>query len=131
MTLTDHSQLYRPAWPPTTPEIEAEVMGLLREQTWGLYEGSCAERLRENLREQFKHDHVYPCSSGTLSVELALRGMGIGPGDEVVLAGYDFPGNFRAIEAVGATPVLIDVERRVGHWMRSNLKTRFPTPRGR
>ncbi|MEC8801022.1 MAG: aminotransferase class V-fold PLP-dependent enzyme [Planctomycetota bacterium] len=112
MTLTDHSQLYRPAWPPTTPEIEAEVMGLLREQTWGLYEGSCAERLRENLREQFKHDHVYPCSSGTLSVELALRGMGIGPGDEVVLAGYDFPGNFRAIEAVGATPVLIDVEQK-------------------
>ena len=110
MTLPDHSQRYRPAWPPTTPEIEAEVMELLRDQTWGLYEGTCAERLRENLREQFKHDHVYPCSSGTLSVELALRGMGIGPGDEVILAGYDFPGNFRAIEAVGATPVLTDVE---------------------
>ena len=32
------------------------------------------------------------------------------PGDEVILAAYDFPGNFRAIEAVGARPVLIDVD---------------------
>jgi dTDP-4-amino-4,6-dideoxygalactose transaminase len=31
-------------------------------------------------------------------------------GDEVVLAGYDFPGNFRAIEAIGARPVLVDLD---------------------
>jgi dTDP-4-amino-4,6-dideoxygalactose transaminase len=30
--------------------------------------------------------------------------------DEVILAGYDFPGNFRAIEAIGARPVLVDVD---------------------
>jgi dTDP-4-amino-4,6-dideoxygalactose transaminase len=42
-------------------------------------------------------------------VELALRGLGVDLGDEVVLAGYDFPGNFRAIEAVGGVPVLVDV----------------------
>src|SRR5690606_8468971 len=40
---------------------------------------------------------------------LALRGLKIGPGDEVLLAGYDFAGNFRAIEAVGARPALIDI----------------------
>ena len=50
-------------------------------------------------------EHVYPCCSGTFAVELALRMLKVGPGDEVILAGYDFPGNFRAIEAVGATPV--------------------------
>jgi dTDP-4-amino-4,6-dideoxygalactose transaminase len=33
----------------------------------------------------------------------------VGPGDEVILAGYDFPGNFRAIEAIGARPVLVDL----------------------
>ena len=30
-------------------------------------------------------------------------------GDEVILAGYDFPGNFRAIEAINARPVLVDL----------------------
>ncbi len=44
------------------------------------------------------------CSSGTIAVELALRGTDVKPDDEVILAGYDFPGNFRAIEAIGARP---------------------------
>ena len=44
-------------------------------------------------------------------MELALRGLGIEAGDEVLLGGYDFPGNFRAITAVGALPVLIDLDR--------------------
>jgi dTDP-4-amino-4,6-dideoxygalactose transaminase len=36
--------------------------------------------------------------------------LGIGPGDEVLLGAYDFPGNFRAVEAVGALPVLVDLD---------------------
>ena len=48
--------------------------------------------------------------SGTIAVELALRGVGVGDGDEVILAAYDFPGNFRAVEAVGAFPVLVDID---------------------
>ena len=40
---------------------------------------------------------------------MALRGCGVEAGDEVLLAGYDFPGNFRAIDAIRARPVLIDV----------------------
>ena len=47
--------------------------------------------------------------SGTIGIELALRGVGVTAGDEVILAGYDFPGNFRCIEATGATPVLVDI----------------------
>ena len=49
------------------------------------------------------------CSSGTLAVELALRALKVGPGDEVALAAYDYPGNFLAVHAVGARPVLVDV----------------------
>src|SRR5260370_39208746 len=35
--------------------------------------------------------------------------MKVGPGDEVVLAAYDYPGNFLSVHAVGAVPVLVDV----------------------
>jgi dTDP-4-amino-4,6-dideoxygalactose transaminase len=43
---------------------------------------------------------------------LALRGIGVKPGEEVALAGYDFGGNWRAIETVGARPVLVDIDPR-------------------
>src|SRR5262249_27521235 len=48
------------------------------------------------------------------AVELALRALKVGPGDEVVLAAYDYPGNFLSVHAVGAHPVLVDVE--LGNW---------------
>ena len=51
-------------------------------------------------------------SSATAALEVVLRAMGIGSKDEVALAGYDYPGNFWAIERVSATPVLIDVRKR-------------------
>jgi dTDP-4-amino-4,6-dideoxygalactose transaminase len=54
--------------------------------------------------------HALTCCSGTIAVELALRGLKIGAGDEVLLAGYDFGGNFRCIESVGAFPVLVDID---------------------
>jgi dTDP-4-amino-4,6-dideoxygalactose transaminase len=59
-------------------------------------------------------EHVLPCASGTIAVELALRGLGVVAGDEVILAAYDFGGNFRAIDAIGARPVLVDIG--LNHW---------------
>jgi dTDP-4-amino-4,6-dideoxygalactose transaminase len=49
------------------------------------------------------------CSSGTAAVELALRGLKVGDGDEVVMAAYDFKSNYTNILTVGATPVLVDL----------------------
>jgi dTDP-4-amino-4,6-dideoxygalactose transaminase len=65
--------------------------------------------LIDELQTFFRVTHAYPVCSGTFAVELALRMLQIEVGDEVVLAGYDFAGNFRAIEAVGARPVLVDI----------------------
>ena len=49
------------------------------------------------------------CCSGTAAVELALRGLGVAVGDEVVMAGYDFKSNFTNVNLLRATPVLVDV----------------------
>ncbi|MFM7071616.1 MAG: DegT/DnrJ/EryC1/StrS family aminotransferase [Planctomycetota bacterium] len=91
-------------------EIRETLLSMAADGSWSRYEGAHCERLREALRAQFRVPHVTLCCSGTIAVELALRGVGVGVGDEVILAGYDFPGNFRAIEAVGARPVLADIE---------------------
>ena len=49
-------------------------------------------------------------SSGTAALELALRGLGIGPGDEVIVPTNSFIATAEAVSAVGATPVLVDVD---------------------
>jgi dTDP-4-amino-4,6-dideoxygalactose transaminase len=78
--------------------------------SWGRYFGGHVERLEQRLAIEHGIGHVLSCGSGTFAVELALRALKVGPGDEVVLAAYDYPGNFLAIHAVGAFPVLVDVD---------------------
>ncbi len=80
-----------------------------RDGTWGKYDGGHVAALEARLAQWTGRPHALTCASGTLAVEVALRALGVGPGDEVVLAAYDYPGNFLSVHAVGARPVLIDV----------------------
>jgi perosamine synthetase len=98
-----------PGWPLPDEEVRQALLASYADGTWGAYDGPQGELLRARLRELHQVEHAILCSSGTIAVELALRGLKVGPGDEVVLAGYDFAGNFRAVEAVGARPVLVDL----------------------
>jgi perosamine synthetase len=100
-----------PPWPPHDPDVLAAVERALRDGSWGVYFGPSADALEQALRDFFQVEHVLLCGSGTYAVELGLRALGVGPGDEVVLASYDYPGNIHCVYAVGATPVLVDVDR--------------------
>ncbi len=101
-------------WPPQDEDIRAALLAAWEDGSWGKYHADHTTRLEEALRTHHGVEHVALCCSGTMAVELALRGGKISAGDEVILAAYDFPGNFRAIEAVGARPVLIDLA--AGSW---------------
>lgn len=96
-------------WPPADDEVREALQQAFADGSWGRYEGPNNERLIDALIKMHGVKFALPCCSGTFAVELALRALRIGQPDEVLLAGYDFSGNFRAIEAVGATPVLVDI----------------------
>lgn len=90
-------------------DIQAILIELASTGAWSAYEGPFSHSLSESLKTFFQRTHVQLCCSGTLATELALRGCRIGTDDEVLLSGYDFPGNFRAIEAVGASIAVVDI----------------------
>jgi dTDP-4-amino-4,6-dideoxygalactose transaminase len=104
----------RPQGPPDWPFPDEGVLQALQaafaDGSWGKYQGVNVERLEERLARYFGVEHVATCASGTFAVELALRALKIGPGDEVILAAYDYSGNFLNVHTVGATPVLVDVD---------------------
>lgn len=99
-----------PQWPVHDEDVTAAVHAAMTDGSWGRYDGRHGLRLTKMLCEMHQVEHALCCASGTIAVELALRGLRIQPGDEVIVAGYDFSGNFRAVEAVGARPVLIDIQ---------------------
>ncbi len=98
-----------PSWPVPDDAVRDVAVAALSDGSWGRYLGPHGDRLREALAELHGARNVRLCSSGTAAVEFALRGLGVGPGDEVVLAAYDFEANFKNVLAIGATPVLADV----------------------
>jgi dTDP-4-amino-4,6-dideoxygalactose transaminase len=103
----------RPQGPPDWPRPDEEVLEALKaayaDGSWGKYHGNYVARIEERLAEYHGLRHALTCGSGTFAVELALRALKVGPGDEVILSAYDYPGNFLSVHAIGATPVLVDL----------------------
>jgi perosamine synthetase len=103
----------RPAGPPMWPLPDAGVLDALRaaygNASWGQYLGPNVPALEAALAQAHGVPRVLTCASGTLGVEVALRALGVGSGDEVILGAYDFESTFVSVHAVGARPVLVDV----------------------
>jgi perosamine synthetase len=103
-----------PVWPPPNEAVVSAIVRAAREGAWGHYVGHYNDQLKDVLCRAHGVEHAWLCSSGTAAVELALRGLGVVPGDEVILAAYDFKANFTDVLALGAFPVLVDL--RADDW---------------
>lgn len=89
----------------------SEALSALGQSTrWRTYNGPQQASLVNHLQSLNECEHVGLASSGSAALEIILRGCNLQSEDEVLLAGYDYPGNFAAIERVGARPALVDIE---------------------
>jgi dTDP-4-amino-4,6-dideoxygalactose transaminase len=98
-----------PPWPPPDPDVQAALAAAFASGDWGQYHGEHVSALETELAAFHNIPHALTCASGTLAVEAALRALRVGPGDEVILAAYEYESNFLTLHALGAKPVLIDV----------------------
>lgn len=98
-----------PKWPPPWPEIGLAARQSIESGQWGQYHTETHRVLATQIAELAGRPHCRLVGSGSAGIELALKILGVGPGDEVILAAFDYPGNLRSVEATGARPVLVDL----------------------
>jgi dTDP-4-amino-4,6-dideoxygalactose transaminase len=72
--------------------------------------GPEAASLEEEFASYCGVEHGIAVSNGTAALQLALLSLDVGPGDEVITVSNTFIATVEAISAVGATPVLVDID---------------------
>jgi dTDP-4-amino-4,6-dideoxygalactose transaminase len=73
-------------------------------------EGGFTEAFEQELCREFKTKHALTVNSGTSALICSLAAMGIGPGDEVIVPAYTWVASAMAVCAVGAVPILADID---------------------
>lgn len=89
-------------------EIVPAMEAIMRDGRFIL--GREVEEFERKFAAYCEADQCVGVSSGTDALHLALRGLGIGPGDEVITAGNTFIATALAIAYTGAEPVFVDVD---------------------
>lgn len=92
------------------PELERRMQAVLEHARFIM--GPEVEELETALAELVGAAHCVSVSSGTQALEVALRALSIGPGDEVVTTPFSWISSAEAIALVGAKPVFADIEPR-------------------
>lgn len=72
--------------------------------------GPEVHQFQKELENYLGVKHVIPCANGTDALQIAMMGLGLEPGDEVITADFTFAATVEVIALLGLTPVLVDVE---------------------
>lgn len=92
--------------------IKSEVNESLQEvlETTAFINGPQVQSFQKELEEYLDVKHVIPCANGTDALQIAMMGLGLKPGDEVITADFTFAATVEVIALLQLTPVLVDVD---------------------
>ena len=97
-------------WPIYDETEEKALLQVLHSGQWwyvGGEQGAAAER---EFAESQDAKYAVACANGTVALEIVLRALGVGCGDEVIVPPYTFVATASAVLAVGGTPVFVDIQ---------------------
>lgn len=72
--------------------------------------GPDVKELQKELEDYLDVKHVIPCANGTDALQIAMMGLDLKPGDEVITADFTFAATVEVIALLQLTPVLVDVD---------------------
>lgn len=90
------------------PEIDRAIDGVLESGIFIM--GPNVKGFETEIAAYLGAEHAIALNSGTDALHLALRALGVGPGDEVITSPFSFVATTEAIGIVGATPVFVDID---------------------
>lgn len=95
-------------------EAELEAVARVFASGWPAGQGPEGGALENELRHALGAAEAVALSSCGAALHMALSALGVGAGDEVIVADYTFPAPAHAVRYVGATPVFADVLPETG-----------------
>jgi dTDP-4-amino-4,6-dideoxygalactose transaminase len=113
-----------PSWPVWDEREENAVLGVLRSGKWWRFSYGVGVELKEpetgdrsrvvEFQEAFARHHQakfgLACANGTAAIEVLLKALGIGPGDEVIVPAYTYVATATPVLQVNAVPVFVDID---------------------
>jgi UDP-2-acetamido-2-deoxy-ribo-hexuluronate aminotransferase len=78
-------------------------------ETTAFVNGPEVHSFQKELEDYLGVKHVIPCANGTDALQIAMMGLGLQPGDEVITADFTFAATVEVIALLQLTPVLVDV----------------------
>ena len=97
-------------WPSFTEEEANAVRDVLLSNKVNYWTGQQCREFEREFADFAEAEHAIALANGTLALDLALKGLGIGPGDEVVVTPRTFLASVSSIVTAGAVPVFAEVD---------------------
>ncbi len=108
---------------------DREIKAVVDQMKTGIITHYSREGVIGELEDEFAEfqetTYALSTNSGTSAIHSALFGCGIGPGDEVLVPAYSYPACVMPVVALGATPVLVEVDPMTGNIDPRDLEARI------
>lgn len=117
-------------WPSFTSEEADRVRDVLLSNRVNYWTGEEGRHFEREFADWCGARRGVAVANGTLALDLALRALGIGPGDEVIVTPRTFIASISCVVTAGAIPVFADVDRDSGNISAATIAPRI-TPRTR
>lgn len=115
-------------WPSYTAEEIDAVAQVLASNKVNYWTGDLCRRFECDFADYVGSKHAVALSNGTLALDAALKALGVGPGDEVVVTPRTFIASASTVVTAGAIPVFADVDHQTQNISAETI-ARVLTPR--
>lgn len=88
--------------------VDSSIMEVI--ENTAFINGPEVHEFQKELENYLDVKHVIPCANGTDALQIAMMGLGLKPGDEVITADFTFAATVEVIALLQLTPVLVDVD---------------------
>ena len=90
------------------PSVDAAIQSVITKAQF--INGPEVSTFQEELSEYLGVKHVIPCANGTDALQIAMMGLGLQPGDEVITPSFTYIATTEVIALLGLTPVFVEVD---------------------